>query len=281
MGYPVDRRYGLTLVFAEYSLLPDLLARVPRVPGLEVPESWRQFLREHECNVNHTEEERIGDSGAIADGMAADAWRLARGLELVREEGLTALGADLARLADTPLDDLTERDDQALRTLLAEQLVDCYLSGGPSIARLLQEGARGIEGSELAQYCPGVLLIEVQALIVLAHTNPARAREWPESFLRIRDAAVQTYPMPDTSDEDWAQLEEMLGGDVADAFHWRIAHADAITNYYLADLELAGMTLTEVRSTAMLLTFSDLLQERELLGPVQYLSAPPTGGKHP
>ena len=281
MGYPVDRRYGLTLVFADYSLLPDLLARVPRAPGLEVPGSWRQFLRENACNLNHTEEERIGDSGLIADGMAADAWRLARGLELVSKEGLTERGADLARLADTPLGDLTERDDQVLRVLLAEQLVNFYLSRGPSIARLLQEGARRLEGSESAQYCPGVLLVEVQALIVLAHTNPARAREWPESFLRIRDAALQTYPMPDTSDEDWAQLEEMLGGDVADAFHWRIAYADAITNYYLADLELVGMTLTEVRSTAMLLTFSDLLQERELLGPVQYLSAPPTGGKHP
>ena len=158
MGYPVDRRYGLTLVFADYSLLPDLLARVPRAPGLEVPGSWRQFLRENACNLNHTEEERIGDSGLIADGMAADAWRLARGLELVSKEGLTERGADLARLADTPLGDLTERDDQVLRVLLAEQLVNFYLSRGPSIARLLQEGARRLEGSESAQYCPGVLL---------------------------------------------------------------------------------------------------------------------------
>ena len=32
MAYPIDPRYGLALKFAEFSLLPELLALVPNSP---------------------------------------------------------------------------------------------------------------------------------------------------------------------------------------------------------------------------------------------------------
>ena len=51
-------------------------------------------------------------------------------------------------------------------------------------------------------------------------------------------------------------------------------HADAVTYFYFHEMELSGMTVTEVRSTAMLLTFAGLLDERFPLGPVQCLTAP-------
>ena len=43
MAYPVDQRYGLALKFADFSLLPELLALVPDSGGRDVPDSWREL----------------------------------------------------------------------------------------------------------------------------------------------------------------------------------------------------------------------------------------------
>ena len=272
MAYPIDQRFGLALKFAEFSLLPDILARVPEFGGCSVPDPWREFLRDKNLNLDHVDEEDNQNPDELAGELAADAWRLARGLEFVADEGLTAKGNDLARLADTPSLERTGRQKDFLERSLAEQILDRYFSRNLSIASLLQQAAQQLEGTEWSEKCPGVLLIEVQALIEMAHTNQPGAQEWPNTFLEVRHEALRTYEMPEV---DLESLEMIVGQENARLFSERISHADAVSNYYLNDLGLSGMTLTELRSTAMLLAFAGLLELRFRLGPVQYLVLAP------
>ena len=208
----------------------------------------------------------------LAADLAGDAWRLAKGLELVDDGGLTASGNGLAGLADTPSLERTKRQDEFLERVLAEQILGCYFSGRLSLARLLQQAADRLEGTEWSEKCPGVLLVELQALIELAHTNREAAANWPNRFIAVRNEALQKYPLPD---EDLESLEMIIGPEDARLFSERIGYSDAVSYYYLNDLGLSGMTLTELRATAMLLAFAGLLEIRFRLGPVQYLVLAP------
>lgn len=269
MAYPIDRRYGLALKFAEFSLLPDLLALVPGSSDRGVPGSWRDFLHGKGLNLDHVDEEDNQSADELAAELAGDAWRLAKGLELVSDEGLTAGGNELASLADTPSLERTERDDEVLERVLAEQILGCYFSGGLCLPRLLQQAAARLEGTEWSEKCPGVLLIEAQALIELAHTDREAAADWPNRFVEVRNEALRTYPLPEA---DVDSLELILGPEDARLFSERIGHADTVSDYYLNELGLSGMTLTELRATAMLMAFAGLLEIRFRLGPVQYLA---------
>ena len=272
MAYPLDQRYGLALKFAEFYLLPDLLALVPGSSGRGVPESWHDFLHGKNLNLDHVDEEDNQNPDELAADLAGDAWRLANGLELVSDDGLTTSGNALAGLADTPALERTEREDEFLERVLAEQILNCYLSGRLSLARLLQQAAERLEGTEWSEKCPGVLLIELQALIEMAHTNRESAPDFPNRFIEVRNEALRTYPLPQ---EDLEPLEMILGPEDARLFSERTAHADTVSYYYLKDLGLSGMTLTELRATAMLLTFAGLLELKFRLGPVQYLVLTP------
>ena len=273
MAYPVDQRYGLALKFADFSLLPELLALVPDSGGRDVPDSWRDFLRDGNLNLDHVDEEDNRNPDELAEELAADAWRLAKVLEFISDESLTARGNELARLADTPALERTAQQWEFFERSLAGQILDCYFGPNVSIARLLQQAAQRLEGTEWSESCPGVLLVEVQALIELAHEelaheDQARTQEWPNTFVDVRGEALRAYPLPEV---DLPSLELIVGQEDAGLFAERIGQADAISNYYLNDLGLAGMTLTELRATAMLFAYARLLDLRFRLGPVQYL----------
>ena len=81
--------------------------------------------------------------------------------------------------------------------------------------------------------------------------------------MRFRDIAMHRY---DTPSPDVPPVDNLL------------LHADAVTLFYLETTTLAAqtdLTITEVRSTIMLLTFAGLLEEVSL-SPVNYL-IPPAG----
>ena len=268
MAYPLDQRFGLALEFADFSLLPELLALVRDSEALGVPESWREFLRNGNLNLDHVDEEYNRNPDELAEQLASDVWRLAIGLEFIVDGRLTAIGDELARLAETPEFDRSAQQREAFARGLARQILDCYLDPNLSIARLLQQAARRLEGTEWSETCPGVLLVEVQALIEFAHADRERAREWPNTFVGVREEALRAHPLPEV---DLPALEAILGEEDARHFAERIGQADAVSNYYLNDLGLSGMTLTELRATAMLLAYAGLLDLRFPLGPVQYL----------
>ena len=275
MGYPVDERHGLTLAFTDFHLLPEMLARVPGSQGPGIPRSWHRLLSEFDYNMDHLENDEDADLEDDQMELAMDAWRLAIGLELVSEEGLTRKGIDLAQLAEEPREDRTADNTRFLRETLAEQILECYLGESISIATVLQEGAKRVADSQWAEYCPGLLLIEVQALIGLSHREPKRFVSWshdPDDLVAARTEAMRVYGMPGA---DLDVFEAMLDDpDQAARLQDRVDHADAVTYFYYQKLELSGMTIAEVRSTAMLLTFAGLLEERFSLGPVHCLTAP-------
>lgn len=273
MGYPVDRRFGLTLAFVDFQLLPLLLGMSPFRLSPDSPLRGRaQFESGLYYNTDHLEDDEDGSPEPGRKELEMDALRLAIGLELVSNEELTGKGNDLAQL--DPFDDA---DAGILRATLAEQILGCYLKESVPIATVLREGAERLADSEWAQYCPGLLLIEVQALIEYAHRLPERdaALPGPDQLVALRGEAMR---MPGTRGADLDVFEAMLDDwDHAARLQDRIDHADAVTGFYLNTLKLGGMTVTEVRSTAMLLTFAGLLEERFPLGPVHCLTAPSEG----
>lgn len=265
MGYPIDRRFGLVLQFAEFTLLPDLLARVPESPGTETPDAWRGLLLETGYNTDHVADEDVDDS---PEEMAADAWRLALGLELVTKDGLTTSGGQLAELilAEEPPPYRTVQ--QVLRRMLAQQIDACYFGPESSLPQLLQAGAQRLAESERGDYFPGLLLAEIQSLIQWAHTEGGSTDQPLARLIEARKTAEETYGIPEV---DLTGISEIMGEAEAGWFAGRIGLADAITRYYLDTHDMDGMTVTEVRSTAMLLTISGFLEERFLVGPVQCL----------
>jgi len=276
MGYPVDERYGLALAFADFHLLPELLAMAEFHEGPDVPRSWYRLPDGLDYNMDHLEVDEDQDLEEVRIELAKDAWRLAIGLELISKEGLTSKGLDLARLAAEPRTDRNADDARLLRATLAGQIHECYLKESVSIAPVLREGAVRLADCQWAEYCPGLLLIEVQALIELSHTEPKDIESWthdPDDLVAARTEALRVYGKRAANlDVYEAMLDDP---EYAAQLHARVDHADAVAYFYFNKRKLDGMTITEVRSTAMLLTFAGLLDERYPMGPVQCLTAPP------
>ena len=68
------RRFGLMAAFAEFSLLPELLASVPSAPGTDPPDSWRTILDSHGYNVGHMEDDERPPGTGLTEFMVGDAW---------------------------------------------------------------------------------------------------------------------------------------------------------------------------------------------------------------
>ena len=213
-------------------------------------------------NTDHIEEDDIPQGEHIEEFMAADVWQLTRRLDLTTPEGNLSSVARSMLAQQRAVDDYT-----ALSETLAAQIKTHYRGLlDLSIIELLQESARGLANgdSPWAGYSPGLLLIEIQYLIELAHFDAASARQQPRLLAARRDEALSAADMaePDPAVHDIQNT---------------IEHADAVADFYLSNLIPVGrqtMTLTEIRSTAMLFTFTGLLTELSLAGPVQCLGAP-------
>ena len=236
------QQLGLTRVFADFLDLPYLLRYLPLVPRYqkkEIPRLWYMQLRSL-VNTDHIEEDDIPKGEHIEEYMAADVWQLTRRLDLVTPEG------NLSSVARSMLARQRAADDySALSETLATQIKTHYRGFmNLSIVELLQESALGLADgdSPWVGYSPGLLLIEIQYLIELAHFDAASARQQPRLLAAQRDAALSAADMaePDPGVHDIQNT---------------IEHADAVTSFYLSNLIPVGsqtMTLTEIRSTAML-----------------------------
>ena len=272
----------LARTFVDYELLPRLLAVSSKAGSNGPPRSWFKFLSENECNLEHLLDEDMPASDDISTHLVRDAWHLARQLHLVLDTGLTQTGR---RIAD--LQNLTSqvRDAEAaydvvmsgisasgqypianqveLADILAQQLRTCYRGqDGLDITSLLQRGAGLLADTQhvWAAYCPGLLLVEFEALIHLARTDSGQAVQLCDDLVVNRDVAMHPYGMPSP---DVPPIQNLVD------------HADAVAVFYLNDLELiedSGPGLSVSRATAMLFTFCGLLQEVYPVGPVQCLA---------
>ena len=173
------QQLGLTRVFADFSELPYLLLDLPPVPRYqkpEIPSLWYRPMMSP-VNTDHIEEDDILKGEHIDDYMADDVWQLMRRLDLITPEGHLSSVARSMLARHRAADDYT-----ALSETLATQIKSHYRGLlNLSIVELLQESARGLANgdSPWAGYSPGLLLIEIQYLIELAHFDAASAQQQP------------------------------------------------------------------------------------------------------
>ena len=260
----------LARTFVELESLPDLLALPGTAAADTPPEAWTAWEYWDWCNIEHIEEDDMPADENLRDFLAADAWQLVSRLHLVTENGLSSAGQRIAGIAGTPLEQRIEAGQMHdMFTDLAEQVKACHRGRDDlDINDLLQRGARQLaETSHVwAGYCPGLLLVEFDALVRLADTDPDRADLLIAELVVNRDSAMRAY---DTPSPDVPPIDNM------------VIHADSVTAYYLDDLRLLPddtLNVSAARATAMLYTFTGLLREANPLGPVHCLT-PATNGK--
>ena len=264
MAAPLDPAAGLARAFAEYSLLPDLLALIET--GDRLPSSWARLLERVGFTIDHIEDEELPDGENLASIMADDAWRIAQWLELVRSDGLTDAGSSIAAVAQVAAGERTEAIWRPAQDVLAAQIRECYRGeDGISIVDLMQDGAHRLARLDdvWAGYCPGLLLVEFEALVYLAQSDPQSAAALVNELGDHRRNAMRDFDPPSP--------------DEPDVLH-RFVHADAVSDYY--EEQLPGqtndgvLTLTAAQATVMLLVFCGLLSVPLPHLPVQFLVVP-------
>ena len=264
-------------------MLPDLLARAPgRALGPQPPrrddifefaapetaqtlDAWADLVSRTGANMDHVVEADLPTGVPEEVLLAQDAWRLAERLHLLWTEGRTRTGDRLAPLARRQWRERSMADHRTVVRTVATGIREQYVAAdGLEVVPLLQEAAQTLAdtGHVWARHCPGLLLVEFEALIYWAFEDPAHAMRLRDDLVTYRDVAMHRYraPPPDDADPDDIQ----------------IVHEDATVRLYLETEELAArtdLTVTEVRSTAMLLVFAELLEE-SLLTAATYLTAP-------
>ena len=260
-GHPLAR------AFADFHLLPDLMAsESPREP---LPQAWSRLLESKGCSLDHVEDGDgpMGSGGSVYEWMAEDAEQLALRLGLMKvvpdqsgSPSFLTLTDDGQLLADVA--GRAPEDAAAVRSVLDRQVRAFHLANdGSPVIDLLLEGAKTLaETSHVwAGYCPGLLLAEFDALAHEATAEGGDADELLSQLVHNRDYAMHAHGMPSP---DIAPVENLM------------AHADAVTRFYLRDLKYdqrSEATVTGLRATAMLLECAGLLAQGAPLGPVQYL----------
>ena len=260
----------LVRVFAEFSLLPDLLARVTLGQQERTVRAWGQFFRDVGANTDHLEDEDIPAGLDEKQFMALDAWALCNRLGfIVPDCQLSAAAQSLALQSETPLHTRLAAHDAAVSGVLAQQIREQFRGvDGLFIVDLLQDCARALKHSDAAwtNLCPGLLLVEVLYLIEIAHTDFELAQQQINQLVEARDSIMQALDMSAPAPDN--------------AFNDMLDYADTVAEFYLTELDHLGdqkTDLTAIHATAMLLTYAGLLDYGgSVLEPVQCLSAPDT-----
>ena len=124
---------------------------------------------------------------------------LCKRLGLILPNGqLSEEAQSLARLSDLPKYYRNDMDYPAVSRLLARQIVEQFRGvNGLSIVKLLQDCARALKNSDSAwiALCPGLLLVEVQYLIEIAHTDYDLAQQQEIQLVAHRDSIMQDIDM--------------------------------------------------------------------------------------
>ena len=242
-------RHGLSGQFAEFDLLPQLLAAATKTSGSreEVTAVWSVQIGSH--GYPH---DRIGEAGSAAEAgarsVAADAWRFSERMGLIGAAGLTPEGVRASALADSSISGEPRRVMAAvLARGVSRQLRDHgQIEGLP----LLRAGARTLAATTnlWACECPGLIPVEVGSLLHWASVDATRAQRLLRSLVKLRDVAMHRYeaPAPD-----------------AEPGHNAALHFDTVSAFYLSHPWLAErvpMSWDEELATCRLLAYCGLLR---------------------
>ena len=247
MDGDVTYRGGIVRGFADFYLLPDLL-RVRRTL-----EDWGRLLDAIGYNSDHVEKRFIPAGMSLTEFMADDALRFCASTELIEPSGaLTASGRRLADIGSEPHGQRGADATWELRKTLAEQIQSTYLGdGGLPLVDMLQ-GACAVLASHGQMWSPmmgGLLLAEMDTILHWGFVDAATARRRVGELPARRSLVIRAIrQVPDALEDDGTPIPEAVAETLAEV-HWR-------------DPELAQQsetTMTELKATAMAMTFSQLL----------------------
>ena len=199
---------GLSGAFVEFDLLPYLLARhandgwrnenIPR---------WSEFLSEKRAarseGLNWLDIDPQDATGTRppASVAAEGAWRLAENMSLIEAGALTASGEAVARFLD--LDLVTYRE---LLVPVLRQRVESALAGeeGVRLVPVLRAAAQrlSITQNRWARHCPGVLPVEVAAIVHWACIDIRYAKRLSRNIVTIRRFAMRGIGHPEAGEND-------------------------------------------------------------------------------
>ena len=227
---PLTGQGGIVRAFAEFSLLPDLMHLARESTGLPLAPLWTDCLEEVGCSLDHVEEADRPNGRSVWRWMAEDAVNLSVRLGLLRllsdgDFAVDAAGDAVASMADAPMEAQSEDEDGRLRSLLAGQVRRLYRGNrGIDVSSLLLEAASAMRRTKhvWAQHCPGLLLVEFDALVHEAERDRAGAERLLGELEMNRNLAMRPYDSPG------------LTSDPADN---AVIHSDAVTDFYLFNLE--------------------------------------------
>ena len=177
-------------------------------------------------------------------------------LQLFDDTGLLGAGEQISSLGMQ-----ATLDETRLMPILRAQVATCYVApNNVNVVTLRQEGATRLQQQTIF---PGLLLVEFEDLVHQAFMAPLQAREMAAQLVDNRQQATAAYT---ASVGQWDQDDPLLLHDI-------------VVAYYLRDDTLIGsspLTVTEMRSSAMLLCYAALLEELFPVGPVNCLGLPGT-----
>ena len=261
---PHSRQPALVRVFAEFALLPDLLHEYRRQPDGSVGR-WTSLLGRIGYNEDHVDDRHLPGGVDLTAYMAEDAMRLCERIRLVHG-GLTVAGTRLANLAVTPVKERNAASYRTLTDTLALQIQQHYLGiDGLVVTQVLQSASAMVGASPhpWRRTLGGLLLVELETLLHQSFMDAARASalvsDLPRIRTRARDALLREA-VPDAVNPRGGVYPEAL--------------ADAVTAVHVSDPDLgrrSTLTTTELRATAMALTFAQLLVEAQYGFLIQFL----------
>lgn len=146
----VAMRAGLSGGFVDFDFLPRLLERAETTGGRqETVALWSRFLDHVKFIEGHIDPDKFPSGMTAADCMAADAWRFAERMGLIESSGPTADGRETAALAETAQD--------------LEKTTNLW-----------------------ARECPGLIPVEVGAIVYWACVNRRRGEELLDNIVARR-----------------------------------------------------------------------------------------------
>ena len=242
---------GLAKAFAEFSQLPDLLQAA--ASGADDDEAWAKLLEAHGFNDGHVHPGDLEDvtrSGRAAF-MARDARRLCERLELLTPRGLTEAGQRVAGVAATPIGERPSGAERAAAAVVGEQIRRHYVgANGLALVPLVQQASAEVAAAPQPLWAdlPGLLLVEFGTLLYRGLVDAERALELVEELPHVRTEVAGRLERGGLPRRDFGP------GTFADAIAFWHGGQDALG-------APSTLTLTELRVTAMAMTWSGLLDE--------------------
>ena len=149
-----------------------------------------------------------------------------------------------------------DRRREALASILAPRVERCLRGQGDvPIVDLLRRAAADLEKTTnlWARECPGLIPVEVGAIVHWACINRRRAEELVKTIVSWRDVAMHRYPTPDPSDKVGAAAAQL--------------HFDRVSEFYLEHPwlgEKVPWSFGEELAMSRLLSWCGLMVERPL-----------------